>query len=365
MKNRLRHRLINPTCSKLQTLIAGLFLSLFLISASCADEDEEGAQDSGDTSPSVDSGPLPKGGDYRVMAANDLGMHCADLDYQIFSILPPFNVIHAQLLRRGTVDSNPKILTDEQAELVYSAVSSPNDPAGARSINSTSQNIGGAFKNNFWELFANETLGGLAYGPLYDAGVFDSFEPLPPDLGIPVPDPVFLPALQAAQQAMPGTGNTPQRFDRFDSDLPFFATFPFGGVIQGVNWFAADGVPIMPVDDDGRANAYPLMKIAARDNASGEELASVDIVLPVASEADCQNCHADPNDFGNGAATQFAGVDFDVVATADAPGPEPLQNAAKINILRLHDAKHGERYTSSADGSATPCDAANPDNWSG
>jgi hypothetical protein len=310
----------------------------------------------------VDTGPLPQGGDYRVMAANDLGMHCADLDYQIFSILPPFSVVHAQVLRRGTADANPEILTDEQAEMVYSAVSSPDDPAGAGSINTTSQNVGGGFKTNFWELIANKTLGGLAYGRLYDAGVFDSFEPLPPDLGIPVPDPVFLPALQAAQQAMPGTGNTPQRFDRFDTDLPFFATFPFGGVVQGVNWFAADGVPIMPVDDEGRSNAYPLMKIAARDNSSGDELASVDIVLPVASEADCQNCHADPNDFGNGAATQFAGVDFDVVTAAEAPGPEPLQNAAKINILRLHDAKHGDRYTSSADGSATPCDAANPDN---
>ncbi|MBA1332459.1 hypothetical protein QQ73_15620, partial [Candidatus Endoriftia persephone str. Guaymas] len=41
--------------------------------------------------------------------------------------------------------------------------------------------------------------------------------------------------------------------------------------------------------------------------------------------------------------------------TADAPGPEPLLNAAKINVLRLHDAKHGANYTSSIDTSPLPC----------
>ena len=30
--------------------------------------------------------------DFAVLSANDLGMHCADLDYKIFSILPPFNL---------------------------------------------------------------------------------------------------------------------------------------------------------------------------------------------------------------------------------------------------------------------------------
>jgi len=30
-----------------------------------------------------------------VLAANDLGMHCMDREFSIFSILPPFNVINA------------------------------------------------------------------------------------------------------------------------------------------------------------------------------------------------------------------------------------------------------------------------------
>ena len=83
-----------------------------------------------------------------------------------------------------------------------------------------------------------------------------------------------------------------RQYLRFDVDLPFFVNFPFGFRGQDLNWFAADGIPILPVDDAGRSNAYPLMKVAAHDLATGVELASLDVVLPVASEADCQNCHA-------------------------------------------------------------------------
>ena len=35
---------------------------------------------------------------YKVVAWNDLGMHCMDADYGVFSILPPYNNLHAQVL---------------------------------------------------------------------------------------------------------------------------------------------------------------------------------------------------------------------------------------------------------------------------
>ncbi len=282
------------------------------------------------------------------------------------SILPPFNIVHAQLIQKGTSSSSPRILSDQQADVFYSAASNPNDPAGANSINTTSSNKPGVFKTNFWQSHGQgKTLAGASYAPLYPATIFDLFEPLATNTGIPVPDPIALPQLLAAQQKTPGNSapyraNKPQKFDRFDKTLPFFAKFPFGATIAGVDWFSADGIPMFPVDDKGRENAYPLMKISAKDK-SGKPLASVDVVLPVASEADCQNCHADPDDAGNGAATSFASVNFDVISAAAAPGPEKLQNAAKINILRLHDAKHGSQYISSVDGHTTVCDAvANP-----
>ncbi len=323
------------------------------------DKDENDNGGSGNTG----GGGTATAADYRVLAANDLGMHCADKDYQIFSILPPFNVVHAQVVQVGKNGKDPSILSNKSVSVSYQATSNPNDPAGANSINTTSQNKPSVFKTNFWEQKNGKTLGGLGYGALYPPGVFDSFEPLPADKGIPVPDAALLPALAAGQQSMPGfsnpfSANTPQGFDRFDTDLHFFANFPFGKVIQGVDWFAADGIPLLPTDDSGRSNAYPLMKVSATDKASGKLLASTDVVLPVASEADCQNCHADPGDAGNGIAATFAGTTFNVIRAAAAPGPEKLLNAAKINILRLHDAKHGAKYTSSVDGKPAVCDAA-------
>ena len=83
-------------------------------------------------------------GTHQVLAFNDLGMHCADLDYSTFVILPPFNVIHSQVIERG---ATPRILDESQVNVSYRAVT---DAAG--SINSTSQNqAGGIQKSNFWD----------------------------------------------------------------------------------------------------------------------------------------------------------------------------------------------------------------------
>ena len=333
---------------------------------------------------------------YAVFAANDLGMHCSDQDFQIFSILPPFNVAHAQVIQKGTASSKPRLLTGNDVDVYYMGSANPSDPVGANSINTTSQNNVAFFKTNFWQQVTNpdgstSTLGGAAYRALYPStaalnlctttpckSVLDLFEPISADLGLPVPDPAKLPALAAGQHAMPSATslspfvsapyqvNLPQKFDRFDANLPFFASFPFGTTVQSANWFAADGIPMLPVDDVGRSNAYPMVKVQAvvkgKAPSAANVLAALDIVLPVASEADCQICHADPADFGNGRATSFAsvrkyvnGASWKIALVANTPGPQPLLNAAKINILRLHDAKHGAQYTSSVNGAVAPC----------
>ena len=356
---------------------------------------------------------------FQVLAANDLGMHCADLDYQVFSILPPFNVVHAQVIEKGSATKPPSIRDDSGIEVTYHAVSNPDDPVltddpegplglGGPSINTSSQNSNGIYKANFADdsgvslpagvnadANLNYSIGGLNYAPLYPGvqviGVlggddltglcndpvtlFDCpsaltlFEPLTADTGIPVPSPLDLypenpadPALLVTgQQHMPGSDNTPQVFDRFDRELPFFVNFDFGFRGADLNWFAADGIPIMPVDDVGRDNPYPMMQIVARDKETDEALASVDIVLPVASEADCQNCHVaavdclDPELPANIQSDQCnaSGVTqtaFDVMLLdEDPPGAtrtQQLLNTAKINILRLHDVKHGDLYQS-------------------
>lgn len=173
--------------------------------------------------------PTGSGG-YRLVAWNDLGMHCMDASFDVFAILPPFNDLKAQL-----ITNQGKLVTSATGITVtYQAVA---DPDG--SINKTS-----AGKTNFWDQIVN----------LFGAG-------LTVDQGL-------------AGHNMPGASNTPQAM-AFDA---------------GFRWFSADGIPITPYDDAGKKNYYPMMLVTAK-NASGQVLAQAKVVLPVSDEMDCRSCH--------------------------------------------------------------------------
>jgi hypothetical protein len=111
-------------------------------------------------------------GGYRIVASNDLGMHCANLDQRAVSILPPFNTLHAQVLRTGKV---PVILGTTQAKVAYSAASHSTDPALANAIPLM------VFKTNFWDKNPRtlNTYGYDAYNPQYPPGILKLF-PLNP-----------------------------------------------------------------------------------------------------------------------------------------------------------------------------------------
>lgn len=55
-------------------------------------------------------GAVPPAAEYEyiLIGWNDLGMHCYDLDYSILSILPPYNTLWVQVIRRG---NPPQIVT--------------------------------------------------------------------------------------------------------------------------------------------------------------------------------------------------------------------------------------------------------------
>ena len=55
--------------------------------------------------PLVMTGPASQ---YVVLGWNDLGMHCYDFDYSVMSVLPPYNNLWAQVIRRG---DPPEIVT--------------------------------------------------------------------------------------------------------------------------------------------------------------------------------------------------------------------------------------------------------------
>ncbi len=164
---------------------------------------------------------------YKVIAWNDLGMHCMDADYSVFSILPPFNNLKAQVINATTGD-----LVTSGVNVTFEAVA---DATG--SINSISST-----KTNFWQ-YAQ---------PLFGAS-------LPADAGL---------------AGYSTASYTPQTMTLDSVDSKFYA----------------DGIPITPYDDTFAKNPYPMVKVVAR-NTSGTLLAETHVVLPVSDEMTCKACH--------------------------------------------------------------------------
>lgn len=70
-------------------------------------------------------------GNLVVFGYNDLGMHCMNQDFSEFMILPPYNTVHAQVIRRG---SSPEPLTENMS-------------VSYRLLNNTTS----VSKTNFWQ----------------------------------------------------------------------------------------------------------------------------------------------------------------------------------------------------------------------
>jgi len=179
-------------------------------------------------------GPPPGVGQYQLLAWSELGMHCIDgKDYSIFAVLPPYNIVHAQLVKMG---EPPQQITTG-VTITYEATT---DPSG--SINTISST-----KTNFWS---------------YVRTLFLTSPP--PDIGL--------------------TGNSVQNLT--PHPLAYDSTNQY---------WTADGIPTMPYDDYGNRNAYSMAKIVARDSG-GNVLATASIVLSVSDEMSCSKCHASNSD---------------------------------------------------------------------
>ena len=188
-----------------------------------------GGASSGSGTPPVNPPPGNTASGYTLLAWSELGMHCIDgKDYSVMSILPPYNTVHAQLVKQA---EPPQIITSD-VTITYEAVA---DVSG-------SANTSSASKTNFWTYVTALFLASPA-----------------PDMGL---------AGNAVQSLKPHplTYNTAQ------------------------SWWEAVGIPTMPYDDNGNRNAYPMARIVARD-AQGNQLAEARIVLAVSDELSCNNCH--------------------------------------------------------------------------
>jgi hypothetical protein len=221
---------------------------------------------------------------YQVFSFNDLGMHCYDSDYSVFTILPPFNTLHAQIVKRGI---QPVVLDDTKVNVSYFAMK---DPTG--SINKTSGSIGGVSKTNFWDHVSS--LFGLT---------------LSVNQGIPVPPP------DGPSSWMPGPLNKKRSFAQ--------------GYNPDMKWFTAAGIPITQWDDKLKLNPYPLMKVQAFKGITS--IGGLPTVVPISYEMNCSDCHA------TGGMAADAAVQQKYNITAWSSSADPVIQF-KENVLILHDA---------------------------
>jgi len=210
---------------------------------------------------------------YKILAANDLGMHCVDKDFSVFSMLPPFNVVNAQVVRTDT-SGRPALLEDGAVTLRYSATADADGSTNSESVG----------KTNFWQ-YAKQ---------LYGAD-------LSPGEGLKG---LYMPA---------------------EAPDPARTAFEWNG---GAGLYKAEGVPILPVDDAGRINRFPLMRVSAIDNANGTTVAHLDVVLPVSEETTCSDCHI----------TGATAARANGIAWSSATD---LEIQSRENILLLHDSRTG------------------------
>jgi hypothetical protein len=175
-------------------------------------------------------------GAYTLLAWNDLGMHCMDgKDFSVFSILPPYNTLNAQLIEKAGTEG--KHVTSG-VTIVYTAAPSLNGKYNTTSLYDNNNDL----KTNFWDFV------GVLFNadPAPDTGLTGNHTP---DLG---------------EHAL--TYNTKEA------------------------WWEATGLPLTPYNDDGSKNYYPMVYVTAKD-ASDTVLATTRVVLPVSDEMDCRACH--------------------------------------------------------------------------
>lgn len=169
-------------------------------------------------------GLQPQPESYVVLAANDLGMHCMQNDFSQMMILPPFNTVHAQVIRRG---GEPDIM-DGDVTVSFEL------PTNTHSSD----------KTNFWQ-YAQQLLSAA----------------VPHDVGVT------------------GTGmRGAMTLDTARRD------------------YVATGIPVTPIDDDGKENPYPLALITVRSTSSGAVVAQTQAVVPVSWEMSCNLCHSTPGE---------------------------------------------------------------------
>lgn len=168
------------------------------------EDDDHNSDDNNNSGGGHTNPPNPNTSGYMLTAWNDLGMHCMDgNDFSVFSILPPYNNLHAQLK-----DKNGDLVTNG-VTITYEATMGTDGK-----INTSSSD-----KTNFWDY--SQKLFGVALSP--NIGLKGKHTP----------------------------SSIPETLDYNSQN----------------GWWEAEGIPLTPYNDDGSKNYYPLVKVIAKDTS--------------------------------------------------------------------------------------------------
>jgi hypothetical protein len=185
--------------------------------------------------PTTPSGP-PTSQDYVVFAWNDLGMHCLNPGYDHAVILPPYNTVWAQVIKRG---NPPQVATaglSVQYRMIDNTYSYGKVAVGRWNFSQ--------FWDNMRSLFGTTRPANLGLN-LVDAGIQNGLS---------------------------------------------------GAMVAKTDHFQVNGIPLTPINDSDltHENPYQVAEITVKDG-SGAVLAQTRTTVPTSFEISCGLCHT-----GNG-----------------------------------------------------------------
>jgi len=247
-----------------------------------------------------------------VLPFEETGMQGGSQVNLPYNAMINYNSLNAQIIQKER--SKPPLKTQSDVDIVYSAASNSKDPVGNDSINSTSQNLfeSGAIganvdlaqstvdstsqtptKNVFitgqdyieaklrkseqWDRFKQTKSGNqTGFDFAWQQNRFSPAKPLAePDEGVRGNI-----DLGVGVRKMPGIDNP------YQSNVAQAMDY---NSIQAM--FTSQFIPITDIDDKGRTNPYPLLRVEAKTKGTDTTVAKTDAVYTTASETRCRECH--------------------------------------------------------------------------
>lgn len=177
---------------------------------------------------------------YVVFAWNDLGMHCLNPTYDTAVVLPPYNVLWAQVVKRGV-----------EPDVVTSGIT-----------------VSYRILNNTYSYGKTATGTNAVYAQFWDNSFALFGANLARDYGLNLVDPSISNSLS-------------------------------GNMVLAGDHYQVDGIPITPVDDSNVWNPYQVAEITVRSSPGGAVLAQTQTTVPTSDELNCakSGCHGNADPF--------------------------------------------------------------------